>query len=342
MVLLVFIVFIILIAYVSEKLKNNKILDFFLIILISFFIAFNRGNYDYDGYVAIFEDPESYAEPGYVMLVNCIKYFGVGGHESIVFILGTLIAVTFFRYSKYLKSMGLLLVCYFIFPFPSDIVQIRNTFSMFFLLNSLIEYNEKKYFRGHALLAIGLSFHYLGFIYILPLFFLSLREKKYYLNIVLVLSFFLILFMPLILTGIKMDIEKIRNVTNYLSEENKLHSLIIWGIMACLDLIVFSNFIRKMKNCDDKSLHFIMFLKGFMTASLVLLAGMLYIDEFNRVFRTVFVIKYILAGMVTSHLIKHEKIKLSLYVISTSFVFGLYYANGIDYSYIIFTNYFFQ
>ncbi|WP_299873354.1 EpsG family protein [uncultured Cocleimonas sp.] len=326
------------ISFINSRLKTKKPINISLIILIGLFFAFNRDNQDYEGYVKIFENVQAYAEPGYALLVNFIKSFDGGNYNNVLLVLGVFVSITFYKYFSNYKVASFALLCYFIFPMPIDIVQTRNTFLTFFLLSSLIEFSEKKYLKSGILLAIGSSFHYLGFIYIIPLLIVFFNKKKQYSKIVLFASVVFLILTPLLLDVIMSNVAGIRNTQHYLSKTSKIHSLLTWGSVLVLDLIIFNYFIKKIINHDSKTINLINTLYRFMLASLTLLGGLLILNEFNRVFRTLFIVKYLLCGAMLPYLSARNKIILGTYTLSTSILLGLFYASGLDYDYILFSN----
>lgn len=325
-------------TFINSRLKTKKPINISLLILIGLFFALNRGNKDYDGYVIIFENPRAYAEPGYVLLIDIIKIFDGGNYNSVLLVLGIFVFATLYRYFNNFNIASLALLCYFIFPMPIDIIQVRNTFLTFFLLNSIFEYSEKKYIRSGIFLAIGSSFHFLGVVYIIPLLVVFVKDKKHFSKMVLLASVAFLLSAPFMIDFIALSSEGIRNTQSYISKDNKFHSLFLWGSVLVVDLIVCNYFIKKVLNCDVKTIDLINTLYAFMLASITLVGGLLILDEFNRVFRTLFIVKYLLFGIMIPRLSGPNQVILAMYTLLTSVAFGLFYAVSLDYDNILFNN----
>ena len=75
-----------------------------------------------------------------------------------------------------------------------------------------------------------------------------------------------------------------------------------------------------------------------MLASITLVGGLLILDEFNRVFRTLFIVKYLLFGIMIPRLSGPNQVILAMYTLLTSVAFGLFYAVSLDYDNILFNN----
>lgn len=156
---LIFYISIFFLSFLGVVSKIHRMWVYFLLGLIVLFFSSSRGGYDYYAYLDIFEHPTLYAEIGYVYLVNIVKYFD-GSHHEIQLITGAIVAFTLYRFKPSGKYFIIAIVCYMIFPMPSDIVQIRSTLSTFFIINTLPYLVEKKYFHVAIFGIIGCSLHF--------------------------------------------------------------------------------------------------------------------------------------------------------------------------------------
>ena len=105
---------------INKDIKQSNAIGLLFLILLAIIFSFNNGNQDYQPYLDIFKNPESYGEVGYLLLVNLVKYIG-GGHSVIVFLVGVFLTVTLFRLFSVFKA-NFLIICilYFIYPFIFD------------------------------------------------------------------------------------------------------------------------------------------------------------------------------------------------------------------------------
>lgn len=91
-----FLVSVLFIILSSKKMGKNLSL-FINLILYSFVLtifSLNSQNNDYEAYLALFDDPSGYAEIGYIVLVNSLKYIGFESHRSVLIFLSLLLVLT--------------------------------------------------------------------------------------------------------------------------------------------------------------------------------------------------------------------------------------------------------
>ncbi|NHM30010.1 EpsG family protein [Neobacillus terrae] len=315
------------------KIINYFRLKIFPIILVSLFLMFNRGNNDYLGYLSIFFYPEGYAEPGYVFLVNMIKFFGGTSHNQVLWVLGILFIITLYRFAKHSKTINFVLLLYVIFPFVLDITQIRNTFMMLFVLNAFIEYFRGKKIRTLIWLLISSTFHFFGIFYIISFLLIGLKKEKSYYKLIILISLIGLFFMPaLIRFGISyIPIPRIVDrLTVYTADTIKYSSLFIWGGILILDLIVFRLFIKRMDLTENNNKNQIQLIYDFMFTGLVFLGCVLFLFEFNRFFRNLFLLKYLLADYMLPSMTKNAKLLLVVYLLITAVLFAFLYSLGIE------------
>ncbi len=314
----------------------KRVINYLLIIVIGSLFVFNRQNHDYEGYLRIFENPDGYVETGYALLVKFIKKFN-GNHNHILMILGLLVSVTWYRLIKLSNYLGFALLCYMIFPMVIDIIQIRNTFSMYFLFNALIEYSKNRKTTTFLFLAIGSSFHHFGFIYFI-LFALMIIGKipviqsryKIFFLLTMVISH------KIIEPGLSVmeNYQNARTFSSYVADELKVHSIIIWGLPVLMDLLLMTSFLKG--SVKNKNEQFVKLILLCISLSLIFFGGLLYLYEFNRFYRTFFVLKYVIASLMLSSLKKTDRVKLIAYVLISASLFGLYYDFRLNYDYVLF------
>lgn len=165
----------------NTKRMNKKIIKFFQKIYICFFfilIAFNRGNSDYKNYISIFDGTYGVVkEKGYVFFNGIIKYFG-GTYNYVPLIMGLLmIYVIFIIYN--VKKRITLIFLYSVHNFIFDIIQVRNTFCIFFILIGLVFLKEKKKIKYLIFNVLATSFHTVGCVYFLFYLLSRIKITKY-------------------------------------------------------------------------------------------------------------------------------------------------------------------
>lgn len=330
----------------ATKFLNYYRLRIVPIILVGLFIMFNRGNNDYQAYYDMFYFPGMYAEPGYSFLIKIIKMLGGTDHTYVLIVLGLFWIITFYRYSKYTNMFNFVLLLYVIFPFVLDITQIRNTFLMLFVLNAILSFHKGKKIWAFVLLGIGSTFHSFGLFFIVLFLLLLFKKGKGYYKFVILLSTLGLFLMPYI---IKLSIAYIPiqrvvdRIILYTSSSIKISSLIIWGGILVADLFVLNYFIKQVDKESTKNISLIYFLFDVMFSSLIFLGSVMYLFEFNRLFRMLFLIKYLLAALILPRIKLEGKIILFLYLIITTSTFAFLYSigagsDGIDYNFVLLRN----
>lgn len=357
------ILFYLIVVIILNKI-DNKIFNKYLLVLTLPILMFNIANADFETYSYIFESDDALGltEFGFRFLIRAIKFMGGESYSWILIFTGILIFITFSRYSKYIKNLNFIVLLYFIFPFMMDIIQIRNTIMVMFILNGILEYALKRKKIAILLILIGSAFHIYGIIWILLLVYIELIEKlnktscldevgvsykknlKYYRTTILIgilnillgsrIVNFIIEHSPIQMISIKLNV--------YITHSN-FDSLIVWGIFLIFDLVVFHYFIKKMSppsnNFEVKKYRITKFLYYLLWTGVMAMGMLLYIQEFNRFFRVLFLIKYLLFGTIDSYLARKDSFKLKAYLIIVSIIFAIiYYSRGIIYDSIIIEN----
>lgn len=339
-----------LIVTVVAKVINLKPLSYSLILIVTPFLMFNRGNNDYLAYTEAFFYPESHiAEPGYIFLIKIIKLCGGTSHEQVLLVLGIFFAITLYRFAKYTKSINLILSLYVIFPFVLDITQIRNTFMLLFVLNAVLEYYNKSKLKCYILLAVGSTFHFFGILYIFSFLLLDFKRKlkkgNNFYKFTALFGLANLVLMPFII-NIGIRVIPIQNIVDsliaYSSADIKIFSLLAWGGILLSDLIVFRFFIKHLNSSKRiKNKELIQTLYDLMFIGIIFLGFLLYLFEFNRFFRNLFIIKYLLVGFMLPNMHRDEKILIISYLVITSALFAFAYsqgAGGIDYNFVLLHN----
>lgn len=281
----------------NSDLKKVNFIGIMILILLLVLFGFNNGNQDYQPYLELFNAPDEYAEIGYVYLVNFIKLIG-GQHATLVLVVGVFYFITLLRALLVFKgNVSVFFLIYFIYPFIFDITQIRNTIMFGFVLNALIFIYESKWKLGWFCLLLGVLFHNFGVVYFLV--FLIYRVYGENLRKIIILGLFFLFFLPLFFTYILpyVSIGRFNSLAeSYISSDLKIRSLFIWG-GDILFFIIIAQFLRShilsRKNSINVNYNRLDFLFKIILIHLIFLGFVLNFFEFNRVYRNVFLIRYL-------------------------------------------------
>ena len=322
---------------INRDIKQSNSIGLLSLLLLLLIFSFNNGNQDYKPYLEIFNNPETYGELGYLLLVNSVKFLG-GGHHTIVFLVGVFLTVTFFRLFTFFK-INILIVCilYFIYPFIFDITQIRNTIMFCFVLNGLIEIHKNNFGKSLLFILIGSFFHNFGIIYFLIAAIYKIYKDS--INKIIFVGLFLTLFLPIFFSFILPEIPILRIqslVRNYLSGSIKLHSLLIWGVDYFIFIIVAFH-VRKrillIYQLDKKTRENIEFLFKILLIHVIFLGFLMNFFEFNRVYRNAFILRYLFVGACLPILPSKIQIKLAVYVFINALIFSYLSTINLEESY---------
>lgn len=306
-----------------------------ILLVFAVFCAFslNRQNQDYDAYKLIFEQPWGYSEPGYSFLVEAIKLLG-GSHEHILIMLAVLVSVTLLRYLKYSPFVGFSLLLYVCFPMPVDVVQIRNTFATFFFLNAVLFIVDRRYFLAAFFCVVAISFHVFALLYTVLVFGALLRNIYGFKFLVFIGAATVGVSLP-VLIPIFLASGLFRSIEFYISEQIKLGSFLVWGGGAVFDLFLIYLLGRRLEFQGEAG-RLVSVMIAVLTLGAAMSIGLLYIYEFNRVFRALIIVKYIFWSIVIPRLDYVRGGLLVFYLLLFASFFSLYYDSQLSFDYIIF------
>lgn len=313
---------------------------FVSILILAILLAFNRGNPDYDSYIAIFENPQFYAEAGYTFLVKLIKQFGGNSHSQVLLVLGIFFVITLNRFSRYVKNMSFVMLLYALFPYIIDVIQIRNTFMILFVLNALIEYINKRKVKCLIYLILGTSIHSFGIIFIFVFLVINFLKRESYHKLIPIvggINFFAIPITIKILTSYIYIPRVSERLILYIPDSSKFQSLASWGLVLLADVLLFK-FIMNHKNLKEntKQTELIKMTYDLIYFGIAIFPGLLYLNEFSRYFRDIFILRYLLIGCALPILNKFEKIFFIFYALASATLFSIiYYFKVVDYNVIL-------
>lgn len=314
--------------------RANSIYSVLCVFFVFLIFSTNRQNPDWLSYIVIFEHPELYAEFGYVWLVNGLKIIGFG-HEGVVFFLALVVSATLLRYSKYSPYLSIAILLYTVYPMAIDVTQIRNTFGFFLVLNMLIEIERKRHLLALLFLAAAASFHYFFLSYLLWFLLIACRGVRYWSVAIALSTSMAILILPYVLPLVA-STGALRNLSAYLSPEIKYHSLFIWGCVLVFDILVFGFVQRFCMLNEGANERLRKVLYSAMISGIPFLVGLLYVDDFHRFFRSLFILKYLLAAVMWPALSSEGRAVLLIYLLFSVLVFGEYFNHQLNFDSILF------
>ncbi len=317
--------------------KSSKAFGILFLSILFILFGFNHGNNDYSAYLAIFYNPETYAEVGYVLLTQAVKYIG-GNHNYIVLILGFIWTLTILRLGLYWKvNLSVFLLSYFIYPFLFDITQIRNTMMMVFVLNGMIAVAKNNYKTGLILAVAGAFFHNFGLFYIIIFLLYKLNPKtsrKFW-----IISILLILTIPFLITNVVpiLPFERVKiGVQSYLAQDIKYQSLLVWGLDYIVYMFIATRILRyavlnpNIRVVSEEQKNKIFVLYKFMIIHAIFLGFLVYFFEFNRIFRNAYIIRNLLLTALLPFMSFRTRIMVIMYLFVNPMVFSFLSTLNLD------------
>ncbi|WP_416337702.1 EpsG family protein [Fusobacterium hominis] len=247
---------------------------FVLFILFSF----NRKNNDYEAYVNIFDGITTVKEKGYVFLNYVIKYFG-GTYNINLLILGILLIYVLFSVYK-IEYKIFFIFLYSIYALIYDINQVRNLYSIMFVLIGLKFLSLKKDMLFILFTALACFFQRVAFIYFL-FYLLSKFEIRTYIKAI-VISFVLLLCFIIKSQDIMLLVFPDKMV--YYLSNNPNHGFVLYYLYFLYDIFLL---IYLRKNLDIESVYF----KFILFPIIMLPTSYLFLELIGRLWRNSLYIK---------------------------------------------------
>jgi hypothetical protein len=367
MVLYMFSIIVLYFNNIVQTIRNSSFVNIASLILVVPILMLNFDNNDRIGYEFIFNsNVPNRTDPGFMFIIQLLKFFGIENFQFVMILLGLLIIVTFLRFSVKIKNMNFIILLYFVFPFIMDIIQIRNTFMAMIFINALLFYSENKKIVAIILAIIAASFHILAVVFIVLFIFLELYTKKneksknnnstkrslFSTNTIIhktiifggLINIFFSRFIQVLLIDFfpNARVQSKLSSARYFAENYNLDSILFWGGLLIFDLVIFSFLLKKYESkiFEGKDFKIISVLHFVMFSSILLIGSMSYLYHFNRAFRIIFVVKYLLFGILEKYLNDRDKFYFKIWLFFTALFFGIvHFVGGIDYDNIIRSNY---
>lgn len=316
-------------------LKYRIILNYVFLLIVFALIATNTHNHDFYAYQYIFANPSVFTEPGYLLLVQALKILGANSHESVLLAFAILVILTFRKIANQTSYIYLVLFFYFLFLLPLDITQIRFGIASFVYLNAILYLSENKPKTAVFLGLISISFHIVMLIPFIILLFAILKLRKK--SIAILTLFALFLSFVLFEYALKFALSSylpVRTLSAYVSENSKPFSLFVWITPILATLLVYSRFERSATIQQSESSLLYNIIIRVALISLIFSPGLMYLHEFNRIYRLVLMLLLINGVLLITHLKLSFKIYLFGYLLVLKAFFGLYYSFSLNYDFI--------
>lgn len=278
---------------------------FFFIIIV-----FNRDNSDYKNYVAIFSGTYGVLkEKGYIYFNKLIQTLG-GNYNIIPFIMGLFMVYVLFK--KYdVKEKITLIFIYSIHNLIFDIIQVRNTFCVFFILIGIIFLQNHKEIKYLIINFIATSFHTIGVVYFIFYILTKINLKIY--NLLLIFTNIINL---LLINKYLYLLKEIFPTKTYYIENNFNYGVFIFYLLSFIDILLILFIERKKKKNREKELY----IKFILFPIFFLPFGVFHGELIQRIWRNAFLLKIIYCLKFSN---KKKKIVISLLVLQQIVYLGI-------------------
>ncbi len=336
------IIFSIFLSMISKG-RNGRFFQYASLFLMTLLIIFNRGNSDYEGYYYgfMYDDPNAVYEAGYLSLIKILKLVDWTTFNSVLLVLGVFFFCSFARWMKYSENIAVVMAFMLVFPFEYMVIQVRSTFMMLFFINALLDYIEEKNIRCIVDCLLAVAFHTLGALLVLHLLLIVLvlkkiikkrdtiyfsKEKglKIFIFIVVVTIFAIFLLRKVflaILPQLSQFLPMLVKVPYaYLTQETDFQSMLIWGGFALCDVIIFYFLVFRGKVFSIVKDRVLVVLFLFLVSVCLDIAFLGMLDEFNRLYRFSFIIKFLLLSNIKKYSTKNNRFFIYCYGFISAFI----------------------
>ncbi|MCI9016958.1 MAG: EpsG family protein [Clostridia bacterium] len=299
--------------------KNSKIMFFLTFFWMWILISFSYGNADYEMYKGLYvQYGQGQIHIGFEFLfeLSCKIFYNMGFSYNVFlgvysFIGLALIGSTIYKFSR---NKSIVAICYFLFPFVLDAIQIRNFMAMaimIFAFRYLLDNSLKSTFKYIILNIISASFHSYTVICFMFIFLKKISTKK---------IFIITIILTIVVTILSMT-NLIIPILSLIMPESKLTAYFVWkvytpgisSIFKSMILIILTIYIIKLykrilKNNEQNENNYITLKLLEITEKLhiffiIFFPMLTYNNQIMRLPRALLIMIYILGGNL---LIKRE------------------------------------
>lgn len=312
-----------------------KGMDIRLLMIVPFavLLIFTSNNPDYQTYKISFDTGYGpYFETGIKYVAEFLSLFGLKYYYIFLILVIALTFYTFRLWSKKIENIQAVIFLYELFGIYYDVIQIRFLISMLFIFISLYFAIERKLLPAVANGIAAIFFHRLSVLSNLFIVYIFIKQntKDHAINKKEIVGFGCFGAVGIGLSGwavgiIAQEVSFFQRVLLYLSNKKSYDSLIIWAGYECLLLVIiyfggykeliFNNTVDiKIKDAASKLYRFLLF--GIVVSGILL-----YVQEFNRLYRQFYLVGYMLYGMIERYMGNINRKILFLLIGSINIIF---------------------
>lgn len=298
-------------------LGNSLDLSLLPLLPFPFLMLYTINNPDYQVYRVAYETGFGpYFETGIKIVSEGLHSLGLYDYSIFLSLVVLLVCVVFYKWGKLCPDISHVILLYALFVMFYDVIQIRNTIASFLILLGLYFCVKQKSLATLLSCLIAIFFHRLSLLTGLLLIYLFFTRPRQYLkpsklevSAIMFFSLVGITFGGHIVQLLSFRFSFFERLSMYSSSKVGVDSFVIWGGYSLVSLILLWFFgVRKILNNAERDGSFseevitISLLFRYSLFSIPFLGFLLYIDEFNRIYKLFYIINYLLFSFVKKEL----------------------------------------
>lgn len=308
-------------------------LQYLLLIPFVILLVFTANNPDYQVYRDSFEvGGGPYYEKGIKIVSDILRTLGLFDYRFFLILVAGLVLYAFACWGRSIENIGTVILPYSLFIMYYDTIQIRFTVAMMLIIIALYYSTENRTILALVFCFLSILFHRLSTLSCLIVLYLSLKKPKKNYELVngetiVLLTCGLVgcLFAKPVVNYIVLKWPFFTRITLYMTADAGYDSLIIWVgyelfLIGAIYHLGYRSFINdpfvstKEKEKANKLLRFMLFgiaISGFL----------LFIEEFNRMYRLFYLTGYLIYGIIERHIQQANRIILFSTICLASMMF---------------------
>ena len=315
---------------IQQHEKQNKGLNYLLLVVEAVFLIFSKNNSDYSTYLMIYNGEMKLPfEIGIKTISDILHGIGLESYTYFLILVMALIAFVFWKWGKIIPYINYVLFFYALFIMYYDCIQIRNTIATFLILYAMYLSLHDKKLQAIVMCIIAVFFHRLAFLMALLLMYVVFVKprkdyeiSKWEIGLHVFVGIFIAAFGKPILLFLASKSILFVKVYDYLAVSTGYDSLIIWaGSTAFIMLLLWYFGARNTLSKDNKSVPEIRkkavnYLLRYSLFGISCSGFLLFVNEFNRTYRLFDLMLFMVFGLVTSEM--SWKSKRAVFIISSA------------------------
>ncbi len=328
-----FILFLSLIIFCVQKKYKFFGSDYIVLLIEIFLLIFTVNNPDRLTYEnAYYTGYGPFYEQGFYYIKDILGFFGINNYNFFLFLIAIFIIFVFYKWKKIIPNIYTVIFLYSLFCMYYDVIQIRYTIAQFLIVLALYFLIQEKKILCLLICFIAPQFHRMSLLLVLILLYLLIMppKKEYSLSYLelLVLSIFgfmsIFLSKPLI-NFISSYIPFLRRISSYMINYTSFDSLLIWaGYLLLVIIILYYFAVKKILNIANKNIILkrqVNTMYRFIFWGIAVMGLLIYMNEFNRAYRTFYLVAYLLYGKVRNQISKKNRIIIYLLLCLINIIF---------------------